>query len=338
MSDWTVQDLLIPPDTAPDGELRLAAPNVGQAFVAPAFVQGLVPGVAGFVGPGVAGFAGRPEVLQGAFLPTSHPRLTVSARDGRVVVVSCDDAALLHRAHAAFDPLLNAVVLDGRQPERGAAHLRTPEGEELFVVENGTVRWYRLATLRPAPADPEVPPLDLRPALAGVPDWLREDMERRTRSTSLLGRAIAAGAWGRWWTPLDPADAVKRLLAGQESPIELASAWALSLPDAARDHLVHAGRVEVEAAFATLEALREAAVLGDADAVRAEWSELVEQREALACVSWVLLRGGDLRLEHALHALDALAEARASERPRAEPTVPWQAVVHVGEPTAWWAA
>jgi hypothetical protein len=312
MTQWSLE-VARPPGATPDDELPLSPPRSGLAFVA-------------------SGAASLAELRSGALVPLGRPggrAVDVAARDGRVVVLERSDATLVGTHGEVVDDPELGLVLDGRLGT-AAVHLRSPSGDELFVVERNLLRRYQLAL--PAPA-----PLELVGELERVEPWLRERMATLERADTAYGRAIVAGTWGRCWSPLDRAGALKQLLAGEGSPVDRAGAWAEGLPPGIREVLLREARSAIASAAGALEDLRADAVEGDVAAIRRRWDHLVEVREALACVAWVLLRAGDDRVEAELRALDRRVEARGSERPPPGPRARWQEVVRVGEPGAWWA-
>ena len=170
-------------------------------------------------------------------------------------------------------------------------------------------------------------------------------LDRRLGSLMAPGEpylaAVAAGTLGRLWAPSDPGTALDRLLQGHAHPPGCARAWAEGLPADARAHLLTAAFDDLGDCHDALDVLRSERVHDDpSELVEATWSRLVEARERLACIRWVLGGGSGAavpELDPELVSLDDRAVAAWSEQPGRE-VAPWQAEVAASEPHAWWGA
>ncbi len=313
---------------APDGRIELEPPKAGQAYTSTAARP-----VDDVTDTGDAHEVGRlGDLVVHAY-----------ARDPRVVLLDARGWAYVAHTGRVQEPEPGEWALDGRA-EPAAIHLSGPDGDCVVVSDGATVEIHRLASLAPLapPLELEAPGLDELLDGQAVEDWLVERVAPLLDASDAYARAAGVGCLARGWAPRDRQAALGRLLAGEPGLPDRARRWAASLSDEQRRGLVRIAVDQVGACEEALERLSDAASAGDDATARQELVELVERRDLLASVRWVLTRGegGASELDQDLATLDDEVRVRWSERPH--PTgleaVQWVRELAAREPDAWWSA
>ena len=189
------------------------------------------------------------------------------------------------------------------------------------------------------PADLAVPSLEDLAAGFTIPRWLASQVTERLRSQSMFARVSGVGLVARAWAcGLEaPGDLWRRLQAGELDPTARAETWARSLTEPTlRETLsVFAGRV---ASFEDRLASMEEAYEGRFELEEAV-ARLVEERDDIACVLWVLSRtSARVDAEEILGGLDAFAATHhLAVESISDPTLLKRlyAIAEV-EPDRWW--
>jgi len=316
----------------PDRRVRLERGELGLA---------LSPGVlepASGVDPIEPVLMSAPYALEALSPPAVH---ALSA-DPRVVLVSMADATEHARTGAVRVEFAGEWLLDGRHEAAGVL-LASADARVAVVVVDGEARVYDLSVARSVSGEPGPVVPDVAAFAGGFPleGWLVDRLEPLERAGGVYQQAAALGTLARLWAPQDVASELRRLMRGELSAPGRIRAWAMTLDDPVRQGLVEGARRDVGACHERLDELRSAAVEASDESAREALRGLVERRDVIESVRWLLAagRGSVAELDDVLREVDERARDSWRDRPRPSglEEVIWLGELAARDPYAWWA-